>query len=39
MDDPSLNTNPFLEMSESDVDEANDPCLLLNSDSFFLGIL
>ena len=33
MDDPSLKTNPFLEISESDVEEANETCLLLDSDS------
>ena len=33
MGDPNLKTNPFLEISESDVEEANDPCLLLYSDS------
>ena len=33
MDDPSLKTNPVLEISESDVEEANDPCLLLELDS------
>ena len=34
MDDPSLKTNPFLEISESDVEEANDTCLFLDSDSY-----
>ena len=33
MDDPSLKTNPCLEISELDIMEANDPCLLLDSDS------
>ena len=35
MDDPSLKINPFLEISESDIEEANDLCLLLDYFSFF----
>ena len=38
MDDPNLKTNPFLEISESDVEEANDPCLLLHSDSDYSDV-
>ena len=30
MDDPSLNNKSFLEILESYVKEANDPCLLLD---------